>query len=438
MAEHETINLFEVTINTDQAVQDTIKLKEEVAMLTAETKRLKEQQGELSEEYVKSNAALKGAQSELREQEKVLVQLTAAEKEEGTTMKTLLARNAELRKERNNTNIETKEGRDRIKEINAEMDKNTETIKENSDAAKKQAMNVGNYKSALEGIPGATGQVVKGFYDMAAGAKAFILTPIGAILAVITGAFTLLYKALTSTEGGMNKLNKVGAIFSGVFDGIMKVLQPVANFLIDVVIVTFEKLGNVASGAINLISKGLAVLGFENAAAAVDNFNKSIQESVKGSIELSEAQAELVKQQREAQKIQLDYQKQAEKLRQIRDDESKSLKERKQANEDLNKTLQEQLKAELEIANNALKVAELRIKLEGESTAALDEKATALTTISDERIFITLSSILPSVSLFSRAYNVAPAINGEVAWLAFIFPRAPASFALSVAALTSF
>jgi hypothetical protein len=63
----------------------------------------------------------------------------------------------------------------------------------------------------------------------------------------------------------------------------------------------------------------------------------------------------------------------AEKLRQIRDDESLSIIQRTQAN-DLGGVLKQQLNAELAIARQALLVANLRIKAEGKSKEALENK----------------------------------------------------------------
>jgi uncharacterized phage infection (PIP) family protein YhgE len=64
----------------------------------------------------------------------------------------------------------------------------------------------------------------------------------------------------------------------------------------------------------------------------------------------------------------------AEKLRQIRDDESLSIIQRTQANKDLGGVLKQQLNAELAIARQALLVANLRIKAEGKSKEALENK----------------------------------------------------------------
>jgi hypothetical protein len=168
----------------------------------------------------------------------------------------------------------------------------------------------------------------------------------------------------------------------------MKILEPVAAFIVDGIVKGFEMAGEALLFTANLFQSGLRALGFDTAADGLNNLTKSIQGNIKASKQLADAEAELQKQQRLSTKIQLDYQKQAEKLRQQRDDETKSVKERIAINDQLGKVLQKQLNEELKIANQALKLADMRIKLEGKSTANLDARAEALTNIADiqERI----------------------------------------------------
>ena len=390
----EQSTIIELTIDLDKAVADTAAYSKRVDELKANLDALKKSQDATTEEVVKANAEYKVAQDQLRQNEKILKQLTGAQNEEAGTLEKLTARNAQLRAERQKLNLDTKEGAKRVNEINEELDKNNERIRENSDAAKKQSLNIGNYASG----------VIDGFKGMVKAAWAFVMNPIGAVVAALVGGFLLLRKALGSTEAGANKMNKITGMLSGVFNGLLKVLTPLAMFIADVVIKQFEILGNIADKALSLVSKGLKAIGFDKAAASVDKFANSMEATAKASAQLADETAKLNEQQRLARKIQLDYQKAAEKLRQIRDDESKSIKERTQANEDLNKVLKEQEAAEIAIVNQALKVADLRIKAEGESTEALDQRAEALTRISDiqERIAGQESEYLMNVNSLRR------------------------------------
>ena len=390
----DTTQIIELTIDLDKAVKDTTDYKIRVDELKRSLELLKNSQDATGEEIAKATAEYQSANEQLRANEKVLKQLTGAQNEEAGTLEKLTARNAQLRLERQKLNLDTKEGALRLNEINKELDTNNERIRENSDAAKKQSLNIGNYASG----------VIDGFKGMVKAAWAFVMNPIGAVVAALVGGFLLLKKALGSTEAGSNKLNKITGMLAGVFNGLLKVLTPLAMFIADVVIKQFEILGKIADNALSLVSKGLKAIGFDKAAESVDKFANSMEATAKASAQLADETAKLNEQQRLAQKIQLDYQKAAEKLRQIRDDESKSIKERSKANEDLNKVLKEQEAAELSIANQALKVADLRIKAEGESTEALDQRAEALTRISDiqERISGQESEYLMNVNSLRR------------------------------------
>jgi len=405
MAEEKVI--IELDIKMDKVIEDTVALKERIAGMKKELKELKDVGDENSEAYVLLNAQLKANEKQLSNNQTQLAAMATLQKEELGTLEAATARNSELRAEKLKLNLTTEEGKKRLEEINSEMDANNQLIKESGNAAQQQATNIGNYpdkieliNTSLQGIPGATGGAVKGFIDMGKAAWAFVMNPIGLTIAAIVGALMLLKKSLGSTEEGQNKMNKITALLGGALDALLKVLKPLAMFLADYVIVYFETLGKVAEKAMSIVSSGLKMLGFDKAAAAVDNFGASVKETMRATAELADAEAELQKVQRQSEKIQLDYQKAAEKQRQIRDDESKSFKERVAANEQLNVILQEQLKAEMAIANQALKVAELRIKAEGESTEALDKQAEALTKISDiqERITGQESEYLANVN----------------------------------------
>lgn len=243
--------------------------------------------------------------------------------------------------------------------------------------------------AAFKSVEGGLGGMVKaGISSLKTLAAAFLTNPIGLIILGIVGAVTLLVKAFQRSEGSMNKLKQVTGALGGVFSALMDILKPVVEFIADSVIVIFEKLGNVADKTMKLVSKGLRFLGFDEAAESVDNFTKKISDSVKAGAELAKMEAELQKAQRLSRKTQLEYQAEAEKLRQIRDDEANSIEKRIETNTKLGKVLKKQSEDELAIANLAVKVAERRVQLQGETTENLDALAAAQTEVVDiqERI----------------------------------------------------
>lgn len=213
---------------------------------------------------------------------------------------------------------------------------------------------------------------------------AIIATGIGALVILLVSVAT----ALSQNEAASNKFSKALAGFKGILNAVFAVLKPLGEFLIDNIVKAFEFAGEAAEKTLGLISKGLAAIGFDDAAKSVDNFTKSVKGSIQATQQLSAAEAKYAAAQRQSQKVQLDYQRQAERLRQLRDGETKSIAQRIDANNQLGATLKRQAAEEIKIANQAVAIANMRIKLTGKSRENLDELAEAQTRVSDiqERI----------------------------------------------------
>lgn len=141
------------------------------------------------------------------------------------SIESLTKANAALRKERNALNLTTEQGKKKAQEINAVIDSNTKKIKDNVSAIEKQKINIGNYKSALDGVNPAFGKLAQGLETGASGFKAmtlqalaFIATPIGAIIAALVAVFALLSTALSKNDALMDKLENVTNAVSVVFE----------------------------------------------------------------------------------------------------------------------------------------------------------------------------------------------------------------------------
>jgi chromosome segregation ATPase len=157
--------------------------------------------------------------------ESVIIDLTVDVDDSIESINKLTAANKELRKERNALNISTEQGKKRAQEINAAIDANTNKIKDNVSAIEKQKINIGNYKSALDGVNPAFGKLAQGLETGASGFKAmtlqalaFIATPIGAIIAALVAVFALLSTALSKNDALMDQLENVTNAVSVVFE----------------------------------------------------------------------------------------------------------------------------------------------------------------------------------------------------------------------------
>ena len=95
-------------------------------------------------------------------EETVILDFEVDESDSVESIQSITKASKELREERSKLNLQSVEGQKRVKEINAALDSNNQKIKENVSALEKQKINVGNYKSALDGVHPALGKVGQG------------------------------------------------------------------------------------------------------------------------------------------------------------------------------------------------------------------------------------------------------------------------------------
>jgi hypothetical protein len=177
----------------------------------------------------------------------------------------LTAANKELRKERNALNLATESGKKRAKEINDLLDQNTATIKKNSSAIEQQRANIGNYRSALDGVHPALGKVgeglesgTQGFKAMTLQALRFIATPIGAILAALVAVFALLKSALSQNADLMDKFENITNAVGVVLDVIVARVGKLGEALIALATGNFTEAINKTGEAFNGLSDEIA------------------------------------------------------------------------------------------------------------------------------------------------------------------------------------
>jgi hypothetical protein len=256
----------------------------------------------------------------------------------------------------------------------------TDKVKDSQDKATKSTK---DQKDALGELSPALSGTIEGLKATGKALLTLALNPILLFLTAVVAAFALLGKAFLSNETNSNKLSKGLAVISGLFSGLLKVLEPVASFLVNNIVKSFELAGSVILATSALLQKGLRALGLDGAAAGLNALTNAVKNNIDQSNALSDAENRLTIAKRNAQTIQLEFQRQAEKIRQQRDDETNSIAERVKLNEQLGLVLQKQLQVELGIAKQQKNVSDLRIQQEGESSANLDERAEALNLIAD-------------------------------------------------------
>lgn len=161
---------------------------------------------ENSAEYVENTRQLEINKQKITEataSRKNLINTIIAEDD---SIKGLKARNAELIKQRDLLSTSTAEGRQRISEINEELDKNNNTIRENSSQLEKQKINIGNYSSALDAVMPGLGSFANGLQSASAMAKGLwvSLGPVALILGAIGLALSPVIGFLKDTGDGMD------------------------------------------------------------------------------------------------------------------------------------------------------------------------------------------------------------------------------------------
>lgn len=106
--------------------------------------------------------------------------------------------------------------------------------KQLNEANKETSGHFGKIKSGIDQIPGATGAASKGVSGLNSMFKALLANPIVLVIAAIVGALTLLYKAFTSTNDGADKMEQImsglGAVIDVIRDRVLKVAGAIAKF----------------------------------------------------------------------------------------------------------------------------------------------------------------------------------------------------------------
>ena len=216
----ETVKIVDLDIDEKELLKKLTKLQQEITDLKVDTKELNdankqlEKDGKKNTQQYKDNSkqievnkiSTKGLSTEYRDNQKVLINLNTTESNQLGTLQKLELSNKKLREEGKKLDLTRKSGQDRLKVINKQLDQNNKTILKNSDALKKQKMNVGAYGSALGGLGGPLAGATRGVEMLNAAFKFLILNPIGLILIAIAAAVKTMGDAVKRNQPAMDEL----------------------------------------------------------------------------------------------------------------------------------------------------------------------------------------------------------------------------------------
>ena len=279
--------------------------------------------------------------------------------------------NKELRSEQQKLNLETSEGVKRNKEINTQINKNTETIRKHSDEFVQTKMNIGNYKSALEGLPGPIGFVVSSIRMMTKAALAFIATPLGIAIAAIVAVGVLLTKGFKNSQKAMDIFRQTADLVGAT----VKVLTDrISNFVEGVLAIFNKDLRESRKAAQELNDE---MLGIDDTmsrrekrqarAAAKKSVAQEIKEEAAAARDLTKAEQALEDREISYTKTKAELQRKVEELRLVAKDETKTNKERLAALDEAIATEKEQITQETSFAKERARISQQRTD-QGNST----------------------------------------------------------------------
>jgi hypothetical protein len=256
--------IIDIQIKSADAIKGIGELNDNIKALRAEQvkldKQYKDQEITLTEYTKATNANTK----ELKSEESAFKNLTKAIDVQEGSINELRASNKALTAERNTLNLSTNEGQKRLKEINIQLDANNIKIRENVSGLEKQKINIGNYASALDGIvPGLSG-FVNGIQGATTASKAFIATPLGAILAAIAIAAGLAYKYLEKFEPVLDAIENVTTKVTSAFEAFIQNITLVGDIVGNVLTLNFdaaaESANNLGTAMADAANEGQAIL----------------------------------------------------------------------------------------------------------------------------------------------------------------------------------
>jgi len=296
--------LLEVDIDDKDvtaAITEIQKATEAINQLKTANKELAEQGKTNSAQFIKNNEDIKTLNKTVGDNSRVVQANNQLQKAAKDSIDGLRAANALLLKEKNSLSTSDEASKKRIAEINALYDKNNKTIAENSSQTEKQKFNIGNYKSALDGLVPGLGGMTEGIEKATAASRTFIATPIGLVIAALglaIGAVTAYFKSSEEAEGKLTVITKVlGAVFEqlmnfaedlggaivSIFENPKAALLAFVDLLKQNVINRFEGMMELIpelGKAINLLFKGEFSAAGEVAANAVLKVATGVENSV--------------------------------------------------------------------------------------------------------------------------------------------------------------
>lgn len=226
----ETIKVLDIQV--DGAVKSIGDLKNNIK----ELKKQLEEQEIGSEKYQETLNELKLNQNALKD----AMYATSASMEDlrqsasgaGESYNSLVHRMSALKEELRNVDVSTEEGKKRFSELAGQINNVNDKLKAMDAQQGNHQRNVGNYKSALDGlaskfsaVAGNASSVINPVANVTKGLGVLSATPVIGILGLLANVLTQVIGHMNSSADSTNRLTTALSIFSPIGDTITKVMQ---------------------------------------------------------------------------------------------------------------------------------------------------------------------------------------------------------------------
>lgn len=239
MAE-ETIRI--IRIETGEAVRSVNDLRENV-------KILKERLGDLeigTTEYQDTLDELKVNQAAVKDAMYATTasmdDLTKSATGTSNSYNSLVHRMASLKEELRATDVSTEQGKERFKELAAQINEVNDTLKDMDALQGNFQRNVGNYPGLMKTFSGSLDALDKGLKATAGGVgglkegfDALAVNPLFTILGIVINLFGSLADTLKEDETTMSAVNKAGVSLEPVFKFFKGILEKIVNIVADLI-----------------------------------------------------------------------------------------------------------------------------------------------------------------------------------------------------------
>lgn len=238
----ETITIFKVGTETEEAVKNIQDLKDNIKILKENLSDLNigeaEYQKTLKELQVNQNAlknAMYGTSSSMED-------IVKSAKGVGQSYNSLVKQMADLKQQQKNVDLSTAEGAKKYGELADQINEVNNKLKDLDAMNGNFQRNVGNYESAFKGLSGALDAYDKGLKiakggigDFKNASDALAKSPMIATFAILVSAVMKVADAMKENETAMNAVKKAMASLQPIMDFFSGIVEKLAEYLADVI-----------------------------------------------------------------------------------------------------------------------------------------------------------------------------------------------------------